>query len=80
MGLRRVLHLVLCLLLAVVATGSAHVWSERYYRGAQIANGLDWARQVASQLDALTLHAREKSVADPLGWAVGVLRRARNPE
>jgi hypothetical protein len=73
------LHIFLCLVASLGLTAGAYLWSDRVYRGAEVATGLAWARQVTSQLDTLALQAREKGQSDPLGWAVSLLTQGPEP-
>ncbi|HUP55804.1 MAG TPA: hypothetical protein VM598_00015 [Bdellovibrionota bacterium] len=75
----RPLHHLLCVVLAVLATVVAYAWNDRAQRMAQVEHGLAWARQVTTQIDALALHAREKQIADPLGFATGMFTQGQEP-
>src|SRR4051812_7525064 len=76
---KRALQLTLCALLAALIT-IACVWMDLRLTGAhQKRIGLVWARQVASQVEALTLKAREARERDPIGWAVNYLAQGAEP-
>ncbi len=75
----RSLHLILCLVFSLLASVLAYSWSDRAETKSQTERGLQLARQVAMQIDALALHAREKQIQDPLGWAVTFLTQGAEP-
>jgi hypothetical protein len=77
--MRRTLHQLLCVVFSVLVTVLAYAWNDRAQGAGQIDQGLAWARQVTTQIDALALHAREKQVVDPLGFAVGMFTQGQEP-
>src|SRR5277367_2269742 len=79
MALRRILPVVFCVLVSLLVTEAASLWSERASRAEKTTSGLNWARQVASQLEALSLYSREKGEKDPVGWAVSELTQGGEP-
>ena len=76
---QRRLHLAFCAAVSLAVTAVAVTWDISQISARQLQEGLQWARQVASQTEGLTLQAREEGRRDPVGWAAGHLAQGIEP-
>jgi hypothetical protein len=79
MGSKRKQHLGLCLLIAVGATVGSVLLDGQRSEVHQSMSGLQWARQVVSQVESMSLKGRENGEKDPITWAVGYLAQGVEP-
>lgn len=81
MGVRQALQIVGCFLVSLLATWGAFSWSAGYYQRHETAVGLNWAHQISTQIDLLSLQAGERGAGgrDGLSWAVSVYSQGEEP-
>lgn len=79
MGMLRSTRIGISLLVAAVATASAYMVDRSRSQSVESDSALRWARQIATQVDAMSLRAIEKGERDPLGWAIGHLTLGTEP-
>src|SRR5690349_18153259 len=79
MRLAGLLRPLLCLILAATMTGASYFVDTELSLKRRTQHALPLARQMASQIEILTLKAREKGELNPLNWAVQTLSVGMDP-
>ena len=73
------LQVFLCAAVAGGLTAAVYLADASRLDTTQTEESLQWARKTISQVEALTLSARDLNEHDPLGWALGHLSQGTEP-
>ena len=79
MSRKRLFHISTSVAAALAATLGAVALDAQRSGVHQATAGLNWARQIASQVEGLSFKARDTGEADPLGFAVNYLAQGVEP-
>lgn len=65
--------------MAVAITAAAYLADGKQNEIRQTLSALQWARQIASQAEGMSVAARHQGQEDPMGWAIGFLGQGVEP-